>query len=104
MLAACRCSYCTAHTPDAYHASPPRRTKEQLVLKNCRLVIPYDEFLIVHHVMVEWQMQDTARPVDMYTYFENLLHQFLRKLTVGRWCKGLHAACMQHAACSMHSM
>ena len=57
------------------------RSKSQIILKNVRLVIPYDEFLILHHVMIEWETGANKGP-DMYTYFEDVLRQNLRDLRV----------------------
>ena len=62
------------------------------MLDHVRLVIPYDEFLVVHHILVEWELRNNnpqGIPNDMYTYFEMLLQQNLRHLTVSgpgrRW-------------------
>lgn len=41
------------------------RSKEQIVLDNVRLVIPYDEFLILHHTMVEWEQRGPTSTIDM---------------------------------------
>lgn len=61
--------------------APHLRSIDQLNIVNCRLVIPYDEFLVMHHALVEWEMRN-PNVVDMYTYFEQLLRETLKDLAV----------------------
>lgn len=54
------------------------------MLQDVKLVIPYDEFLVLHHVLVEWEQRRSTAEADMYTYFELLMQENLRKLAVRR--------------------
>lgn len=65
--------------------APPRRSDTQLLLKNCQLIIPYDEFLCLQHVLFESSNTDVStHQVDMFYYFELLLWDVVATAKVRR--------------------